>query len=73
MHNIVDLYSTILQGFILLLSGGIGTLHEDITSLVEGERQDKQTDIDISASLDRDQLAVDLEDDVVHDFAFSNC
>ena len=36
MHNIVDLYSTILQGFILLLSGGIGTLHEDITSLVEG-------------------------------------
>ena len=36
MHNIVDLCSTIFQGFILLLSRGIGTLHEDITSLVEG-------------------------------------
>ncbi len=36
IHNIVDRFSTIRRGFLLFLSGRIGTLRESITSLVEG-------------------------------------
>jgi hypothetical protein len=36
MHNIVDRFGIIRQGIIRLLSGGIGTLRENITRLVEG-------------------------------------